>query len=273
MRTSKSLQKKMKLVRVLHDKKTRNKEKKIILEGIRALESAVNSSIDFNFILYSKKLVNTPRGAKLLKKIDKLGVEHTMISNDNLLQIAQTETSQGVIAIAEQKEYVLSQIDLENKFCFLVLLDSVQDPGNVGTIIRTAEAAGANGVILSKGCVDVYNSKTIRSSMGAIFNIPVVKTQNLKDTVDFLKKKGVRIFATDVKAKEQHFNVRYSGKSAILLGNEAQGLKSDIISKADEKIKIPIMGKSESINVATAASVVIYERVRQNWKYLTRTKK
>ncbi|MBI5417631.1 RNA methyltransferase [Candidatus Poribacteria bacterium] len=263
MRTSKSLQNKMKLVNVLHDKKLRMRENKVVLEGIRIIETALDSDVGFDFVLYSKNLFNNDRGKQILEKCSKNGIECMQIPENSIPAISQVETSQGIIAVVFKNEFEISQLQLSKKNIFLIILDSIQDPGNVGTIIRVAEASGADGVIVSKGCVDIYNPKAIRSSMGAIFQIPVIHVDNLKDTLKLLNNENIQIIATDVKAKKNYFEHQYSEKMAVLLGNEANGLKSELISQANVSIKIPILGKSESLNVATAASIIIYEKVRQ----------
>ncbi|MBI4652565.1 RNA methyltransferase [Candidatus Desantisbacteria bacterium] len=272
MRTSKSLQNKIKLISILHDKKIRMKENKFVLEGVRIIESALASNADIDFILYTKDILKNDRGKSIVNKCEENGIESFQVTGDVIASVSHVETSQGIAGVAFCKEDALSKIPLDKKNLTLIIMDSVQDPGNIGTIIRIGEASGADGIILSKGCVDIYNPKTTRASMGAIFNIPVIKVEDLKETLKMLKKQNIKIIATDVNAKKNYFDYDSHGKTAFLLGNEAQGLKSDLISLADVSIKIPIFGKSESLNVSTAASIIIYEHVRQNWKELVKHK-
>ncbi len=268
MRISKTTQNKIKLTRILQDKKTRIKENKFVIEGIHIIESALNSGIEIDFLLFSKNFFKNEYGIKLINKSREKGIECIQVSDENISEISQVETSQGIVAVSECKSYAISQLPMNNKSLLLLILDAIQDPGNVGTIIRIAESSGAHGIILSKGCVDIYNPKTIRGSMGAIFNIPIIKVEDLKETIKIFKKNDIKIIATDNKAKENYFDHKFIGKIAFLLGNEAHGLKSDLISQADSSVKIPILGKSESLNVATAAGIIIFERIRQNWKNL-----
>ena len=146
---------------------------------------------------------------------------------------------------------------------FYVICEEINDPGNLGTVIRTAHAAGVDGVILSKGSVDLYNSKVLRSTMGSVFKIPVVQDADIKETADLMHKYGIKLFAAHLKGKKQHYEANYTKGCAFMLGNEARGLSEESAAICDELIKIPMPGGAESLNASVAAAVLIYEAVRQ----------
>ena len=170
---------------------------------------------------------------------------------------ADTVTPQGILGVCRIPETDISDIQNEP---FLVILDRITDPGNMGTIIRTADAAGADGVILSKGCTDPYSLKTVRSTMGSIFHLPVYRDVDL---CEFLKNTKIKTFAAHLKGKKSCFDTDMTGGTGILIGNEANGLSDEVSALATELVKIPMPGKAESMNAAVAAGIMIYEAVRQ----------
>ena len=147
-----------------------------------------------------------------------------------------------------------------------MILDAIQDPGNLGTIIRTADAAGVSGIIAGKGTVDIYNPKVLSSAMGSLLHVPVVKVDDLPAAIRRLKEKGIRILACDVHAEKNYLEVNYHYPLGVIFGNEGAGLHKDIIDLADEALKIPIMGKAESLNVGIACGIVLYKMQEgRNW--------
>ena len=151
---------------------------------------------------------------------------------------------------------------LEGKF--YLLCDKVQDPGNLGTIIRTAHAAGVDGIILTKGTVDVYNEKTIRSTMGSLFHIPVVYDDGDLSIVRALINKGFSLLSTSLEGDKNFFEEDLTGNLIISVGNEGNGVSKEVYELSDKKVKIPMPGGAESLNVAIASSIILYEKVRQN---------
>ena len=142
-------------------------------------------------------------------------------------------------------------------------LDDVQDPGNLGTIIRTLDAAGIDSLILSKGCADVYNPKVVRSTMGAIFRVDTKYVDDLKSELLSLKEKGYNVITTSLKTNKYIYDIDFSKKTVIVIGNESNGVSKEIFDISDEMVKIPMLGKTESLNASVAAGVIIYECVRQ----------
>lgn len=190
-------------------------------------------------------------------------VNYQVVSDNVFKKISDTVTPQGIMAVVRQKSYTVEDIISQrnkDKSC-IVVLDRLQDPGNLGTILRTGEAAGITGVIMSGDCADIYNPKVIRSTMGSIFRVPFAIVDDLPDTVELLKANGIVTYAAHLKG--QLYNEGTIKKdSALLIGNEARGLSDAVASKADELIKIPMAGKVESLNAAIATAILMYEATR-----------
>ncbi len=183
------------------------------------------------------------------------------VSDDVFKKIAETVTPQGVIALVRMPAYDIDKI--VDKAQSLVILEDLQDPGNLGTIIRTAEAAGMDAVILNRTAVDPYNPKVVRSTMGAMFRMPILVTDDITGLVKGLNALGFNTLATHLNAQRTYIDADYSGKCAILIGNEGNGLSDELTSIAKEKIIIPMSGNVESLNASVAAALMMYE-VRRN---------
>ena len=180
--------------------------------------------------------------------------------NEALLkQLCSTENPQGIVGVINMQNKELKSGEL------VVLVDKVQDPGNMGTIIRTAHAAGAAGIVMTKGTVDIYNDKTLRSTMGSIFYIPIVEDDSL-DFVKSLKDEGYKLVVSSLQGKNNFFEENLQGKVMIAVGNEGNGVSNEVYDIADIKVKIPMPGEAESLNVAVATSIMIYEKIRQSFK-------
>ena len=201
------------------------------------------------------------RNHEVLSKLNSLSYES--ISDDLFRKISDTVTPQGILCVMKQKKYSVDDM-IAGENPLLMILEDIQDPGNLGTILRTGEGAGIGGVIMTKGCVDIYNPKTIRSTMGSIYRVPFVYTENLPDTVKYLKDNGIYLYAAHLKGQQYYDEVTYLGKgNAFLIGNEGNGLKEETAKLADTYIKIPMSGRVESLNAAVASSVLMYEVFRQ----------
>jgi TrmH family RNA methyltransferase len=188
--------------------------------------------------------------------------DHEIVSDDVFNKIAETVTPQGVLALV--KLPVGDVTDIIKKAKSLVLLENLQDPGNLGTIVRTAEAAGIDAVILSKTSVDLYNPKVVRSTMGAVFRMPVFYTEDLIGLIKDLNDNGFNTIATHLAADRNYYEADYSGKTAVLIGNEGNGLSDEATELAKEKVIIPMSGKVESLNASVAAALMMYEIKRNN---------
>ena len=196
------------------------------------------------------------------KECGKVDCDHEIVKDDVFNRIAETVTPQGVIALVRMpKEDAESILKKGRK---LVLLEDLQDPGNLGTIVRTAEAAGIDAVVLSKTSVDIYNPKVVRSTMGAVFRMNVFYTDDFIGFVRKLNDNGFNTIATHLAAKKNYYEADYSGKTAVLIGNEGNGLSDEATSLAKEKVIIPMSGKVESLNASVAAALMMYEIKRSN---------
>ena len=149
------------------------------------------------------------------------------------------------------------------KPALLLVLENLQDPGNLGTIVRTAEAAGATGILMSRGCADITNPKVTRSTMGSLFRVPFAYTDDLGADLQEMKKKGVRLYAAHLQGSVGLYEEQYTGPTAFLIGNESRGLTDETAGLADRAVRIPMGGQVESLNAAVASSILMYEACRQ----------
>lgn len=210
-------------------------------------------------------------------------VREEVLSDTVFSHVSDTKTPQGVLAVVRRQEYTLEDIlsgagdknssdgqssgQSDNPGAtrrpHILILDNLQDPGNLGTIFRTAEAAGVTGILLSRDCVDIYNPKVIRSTMGAVFRLPFLYTDDLPGAVDELKKAGIHVYAAHLEGKNAYDEEDYHTGCAFLIGNEGNGLRDEVTARADRLIRIPMMGEAESLNAAVAAAVLTFEVSRQ----------
>jgi len=255
----------IKELKSLHKKKYRYQYKKYFLEGIRSVEECIKYNSKIEYIIYSESLLGLNGGAKLYEDILKLNITIIKTTDQILKSVSDTDNPQGIIAVVNFKESKLEELVSNDKSLFIIL-DSIQDPGNMGTIIRTCDAFNVDGVIISEGSVDLYNPKTIRSTMGSIFHIPIVFSENILDTVKYLKSNEITIMSTALEDSTDIHNVDLNRPVAIIIGNEANGVRNELLSVSNANIKIPMPGKAESLNAAIASSIVIYEANRQRQK-------
>ena len=192
--------------------------------------------------------------------------------------ISDTKTPQGILAVVRQYTYSEEEVIRKTgnrdsmgrkRPAHILVLDNLQDPGNLGAMFRTAEAAGATGIILSQDCVDIYNPKVIRSTMGAIFRMPFVYVENMPTAIGKLKMQGIRVYAAHLKGEHTYDKEDYTKGTAFLIGNEGNGLRKEVADRADTWIRIPMEGDTESLNAATAATVLMFEVSRQRRSLLT----
>ncbi|UOQ46195.1 RNA methyltransferase [Halobacillus salinarum] len=225
----------------LHKRKYRDQLQKFIVEGIHLVEEALSSDWDVEEVI-----VREDYEEKLPQK-----VEVTEVSTQVFATVAGTETPQGIAAVV-----YIKQQDLTFKPLTL-LVDAVQDPGNLGTLIRTADAAGYSQVIAGKGTVDVFNEKVIRSTQGSLFHIPVFQ-QDLESSIEGLKQSGVTVYASTLENSASYKDFNADGNAALIVGNEGNGIDPTLTGMADHRVHIPIYGKAESLNVAMAGGILMY---------------
>ncbi len=238
----------------LKAKKYRDSEEKFIAEGIRFVEEAILEG-NAEYILYSSKLMDVNGCERILKSCAKL----YEVDNAVIKELCETENPQGVASVVRKPQWNLEAV----KEDFVVIADGIQDPGNLGTIIRTSDAAGVGAVYIIKGTVDVYNSKTLRSTMGSIFHVPIFFFDSFEEALESLKASGFNVYATSLESSEYIYNYNFKDKSAIVIGNEANGVPEEHILLSTHRVKIPMPGRAESLNAGIAAGVLIYEVIRQ----------
>lgn len=235
----------------LQNKKFRDELGLFVVEGKKQIDEI---PVDWNikYFVAVKDFEN-----KILNK-DKV----YFVSDKIFRKISSTVTPQGIMAVVEQKKFDINSIT-NIKDGLFVILDCLQDPGNLGTIIRSSVAFGANGIFISRNSVDVYSSKVIRSAMGAIFKIPIITECNVKEILKFLKSKNITIYSLDLAAQNYISETNFKNSSAIIVGNESTGIEKDIISTADKRIKIKMVKNVDSLNASVACSVALYEISKQ----------
>lgn len=243
----------------LKQKKYRQSEGLFLLEGIRLLEEFCLSDWEGLYGLYVKPL--SERGELLLQSLKNKGLTLYETTLDLLKKVSDTENPQGFVVVARQQTQKLTP-DLAQA-SLLILLDGLQDPGNVGTLIRTADAAGIGGVILHRSA-DLYNSKTIRACMGSLFHIPILEIQETSEMVEWLKEQEFTLYATSLgKSSLPYDQANYSKRCALVLGSEGHGVSQALLAEAQSSLHIPLYGQAESLNVAVAGGILMYEAVRQ----------
>lgn len=193
-----------------------------------------------------------------------LGRDYEVVSDAVFKSISDTQTPQGILALVHMPRYELEELLAGEPARFLVV-ESIQDPGNLGTMLRTGEGAGMTGIIMNQTTVDLFHPKTIRSTMGSIYRVPYYVTADLKQTIAEIKARGVQVYAAHLKGQKMYDAPDYKKPTAFLIGNEGNGLSDEIADMADDYIRIPMEGKVESLNAAISASLLLYEANRQ-WR-------
>jgi TrmH family RNA methyltransferase len=244
------------LARDLTRRKSREKHSLFIAEGVRCVEELLRSRVKLRGALVAPQLVSAPRGAALRAALVTSGAEISDVSEKEFRSAAETESPQGVLAIGEVPAFSLDTLELPKR-CRLVVLDGLQDPGNVGTILRTATALGAAGTIALPGTVDIWNAKVIRSSMGAQFHHPALHATP-SDLARFFDERGVTLWAADM-GGDPIDRTAAPDRLAIGFGNEGAGLSSEVRAMARRIVSLPISPAVESLNVAVAAGIILYE--------------
>ncbi len=246
------------LVQLQSKAKERQEQNAFVAEGIKMFEEARDGGHLIKAYvtedLYEEKTGENPDYFS--------GVPHEVVTEQVMKAASDTLTPQGVLAVVRRKEYKLSEL-IHKSAVNLLLLEDLRDPGNLGTIIRTAEGAGVNGIILSQSSVDIYNPKVIRATMGAIYRMPFVYVPDFYEALQEIKAAGISVYAAHLKAAMEYDSFSYPDKAAILIGNEARGLSEEAAGLSSCNIIIPMEGKVESLNAGVAAALLMYEIYRQ----------
>lgn len=250
----------IKKVAALQQKKYREETGLFLVEGVRAVEEAMaHAAVEE---LYFTDSALHDRKEHLIGQAENKGLPVYRVSAAVFRKMADTDSPQGVLAVVRKPRRSFTDL-WQHPHPFLILVDGLADPGNLGTIIRTADAAGAAGIILLSGTVDVYNPKVVRSTAGSLFHIPVIDGMDTREVLAQLKHRGVTVLAADVGATEPYYAVDLTAAVAVAIGNEGAGLSAPVVEAADRRVKIPMPGKAESLNAAMACGIILYEGLRQ----------
>lgn len=248
----------VKHVKKLKDKKYRDLNNEYIIEGIKLVKEAIQEKAKIKQIIICEECENTEIIPKELTyeiaKYDCIYVTKQVFNS-----ITEVKNPQGILAVVS-KENTEKEIDYSQDI--IVALDDLQDPGNLGTILRTVDSIGLTQILVSKGTADCFNPKVVRSTMGAIFRVKIIECEDLKNTLKEMKNHHFKIMVTSLQTNNSIYDVDYN-KKVIVVGNEANGVEKEIQDMADEKVKIPMLGKTESLNASVATGIVLYEYVRQ----------
>lgn len=236
--------------------KARNESGLFVAEGLRIFKEIPRDQIDSIFV--SESFLKEEEKKHLIG-----GMKHEVLTDEVFQVMSDTKTPQGILALVKQHAYTLEELTRVPGPAFLMILENIQDPGNLGTIIRAGEGAGITGVLMNSTTADIYNPKVIRSTMGSVFRVPFTYTDDLAASILQLKKKGIKLYAAHLNGRNNYEKEDYTVDTGFLIGNEANGLTEDTARLADAYIRIPMMGSVESLNAAVAASVLMFETARQ----------
>lgn len=248
----------IKYIKSLQMKKFRDEYGEFIIEGEKLLREALDYKVSISMALLSQSFTENDKHNELAAILNESNIPLYYAEDSVFKDVCETDTPQGVIAVARKLEFDLGSIISKDELC-IVFLHEARDPGNAGTIIRSADACGLDAVLLSKGSVDLYNGKTIRATMGSLFHIPVFQSLDTEETISKLKGSRVVTIGADPHSSKSCIELPYSKKTAIIIGNESQGIDREIQAQLDMNVKIPMPGRAESLNAGIAASILMYE--------------
>ena len=254
---------KVKLAVSLRQKKYRGRHGIYLVEGLRSVEMALQTKNHIAPVMCFFTAEILAADEKLISLLQQLSCPLYEVSETIFAKLSDTQSPQGIMLAVKKPQSELAFLPIGEHSCLLVL-DRVQDPGNLGTIIRTADALGADAVACLKGTADIYSPKTVRSAMGSLFNLPIVTDLDEEKLIAFSRQKGLKLYATALdETAVKSWQADLCAKCAIIMGNEANGISENLLAAADAKIYIPMLGSAESFNVAVASSLILYERERK----------
>ncbi len=248
----------IKHIKSLQIKKYRDEYGEFVIEGEKLISEALGHGISISYVFTNQSCEGKEGYSALMGTLDSKSIPQYYAGDAIFKEICETETPQGVIAVAKKLEFDLEEVVTRDEL-YVVLLHEIRDPGNAGTIIRTADACGLDAVLFSIGSVDLYNGKTIRATMGSLFHIPVFQNIDAAEVISVFRDNKVVTIGADPHSSTSCIELPYYNKSAIIIGNESQGLDGGIQAALDYKVKIPMPGKAESLNAGIAASILMYE--------------
>lgn len=246
------------LVKIKKSAKVRAEREVFLVEGPKMFREIPRGMLREAYATQS--FLNSEEGRLALSQ----GITVETVSDSVFQYLSDTRSPQGILAVVSQLGYTIADLlPHAGGEALIMILENLQDPGNLGTILRAAEAAGATGILLSGTSADIYNPKVTRSTMGSIFRVPFVYTDHLHEDMRWLQERGVKLYAAHLKGSADMYSETYTGSCAFLIGNESRGLTEETASMADRAVRIPMSGKVESLNAAVASAVLLYEAKRQ----------
>jgi TrmH family RNA methyltransferase len=243
--------------RKLAQRKHREAQGRFLAEGLQILHMALDAGARPLQVFYCEQLFAGEEAPRLLVRFGAAGAELIPVSPEVLARLSDREQPQGIVATFELFEAQFADIALRDP-ALLLVVDRIQDPGNLGTLIRTGDAAGAQGVILIEPCVDPFDPKVVRSTMGSLFNTPILRTPDVPGLGQWLRERHVRLVGADAHRGALWGEGAWASRTALALGNEARGLSDDLVSEVEAWVRLPMAGKAESLNVAVAGGVLMY---------------
>jgi len=234
----------------------------LFVEGVRAVREAFSAGIGIDSVIFSDEFIKTDAGIAIKEMIESCHCRGALVSEKLLESVCDTVTPQGIALIARQPYFSIEEV-LGNG-SVVVVADRLQDPGNIGTIVRTAAAVGAAGVVTARSTVDPFGAKALRASMGAAFRLPIATDAVVEDLFEKAVKSGFKIVVAASTGKVLYTDYDWRNRTLLVVGNEGEGASDIALKKADSTIRLPQKSSVESLNVATAAAVILYEAARQN---------
>jgi len=248
-------------VRAVRDGKI---EELIFIEGLRLCEEARRSNLEIEAVIVSEELMRKERAAAAIEELSRVSKRVAMVSEKLLESVSYTKTPQGIIVLAQRPEasekHLTASLDANS---LLVVLHQINNPVNVGAILRTAEAAGATGVITTKNTSDAFAPKSLRGAMGSAFRLPIWNGVAFDEVIVWCHKRGIVTVCADVEASTSYTAIDWTGPTALVLGPESTGLTAEELESADQGVSIPMKGDAESLNVSVAAGILLFEAARQ----------
>lgn len=244
-------------VRKLAQRKYRQRQRRFLVEGLQLLLMALEAGIEPLEVYYCPEMVAEPPAMTLLAHLEHSTAELIPVDARVMATLSERDAPQGIVATFGLLDAALDDIPTTGR-CLVLILDRLQDPGNLGTLIRTADAVGAAGVVLIEPCVDPFDPKTVRGSMGSLFNLPLVRVSAPHDVMTWAHNRGLHIVGADAHRGAPWGGSHWQGSVALVLGNEARGLSDDVQPHIEAWVHLPMVGKAESLNVAVAGGVLMY---------------
>ena len=242
-------------------KKYRTVADAFIIEGTRSAEEVLNSGWDI-LRAFVDVSVEVDRVRKIADKLETIGIMVFEVTSEVMKRLSDTDTPQGILVVVRKKTCELNDFNQKSEGLLLVL-DEVRDPGNMGTMIRTADAAGIAGIILLEGCTDVFAPKAVRSAMGSLFHLPIRNEQNKKEFISWCRDNNWSLWSSSLEGGQSIYGEELADRTAIVIGNEAEGVSAELLSASEKRVYIPMPGNAESLNAAIAAGIILFECIRR----------